>query len=105
MDAFDCRLTIHYRLVHVELRCTIASSACRRRHPTWKTVMSTNSDCGPTELLRAWGEGDGSALDRLVPLVYEELHRLARRYMRQERRDHTLQATSLVNEAYLRLID
>ena len=67
--------------------------------------MSPNSDRGPTELLRAWSQGDGSALDRLVPLVYEELHRLARRYMRQERPDHTLQATSLVNEAYLRLID
>ena len=67
--------------------------------------MSPNSDSGPTELLRAWSQGDGSALDRLIPLVYEELHRLARRYMRQERPDHTLQATSLVNEAYLRLID
>jgi RNA polymerase sigma factor (TIGR02999 family) len=67
--------------------------------------MSPNSDSGPTELLRAWSQGDESALDRLVPLVYEELHRLARRYMRQERPDHTLQATSLVNEAYLRLID
>ena len=67
--------------------------------------MSPNSDNRPTELLRAWSQGDGSALDRLVPLVYEELHRVARRYMRQERPDHTLQATSLVNEAYLRLID
>src|SRR5512144_2494523 len=67
--------------------------------------MSPNSDSGPTELLRAWSQGDGSALDRLMPLVYNELHRLARRYMRQERGDHTLQATSLVNEAYLRLID
>src|ERR1700704_401941 len=86
-------------------RCTIPSSVDRRRHPTGKTVMSPNADSGPTELLRAWSQGDGSALDRLVPLVYEELHRLARRYMRQERPDHTLQATSLVNEAYLRLID
>jgi len=67
--------------------------------------MSPSSDSGPTELLRAWSQGDGSALDRLMPLVYEELHRVARRYMRQERPDHTLQATSLVNEAYLRLID
>ena len=67
--------------------------------------MSPNSDSGPTELLQAWSQGDGSALDRLMPLVYNELHRLARRYMRQERPDHTLQATSLVNEAYLRLID
>jgi RNA polymerase sigma factor (TIGR02999 family) len=67
--------------------------------------MPPNSDSGPTELLRAWSQGDGSALDRLVPLVYDELHCLARRSMRQERPDHTLQATSLVNEAYLRLID
>ena len=67
--------------------------------------MSPNSDSGPTELLRAWSQGDASAFERLVPLVYDELHRLARRYMRQERPDHTLQATSLVNEAYLRLID
>jgi RNA polymerase sigma factor (TIGR02999 family) len=67
--------------------------------------MSSNSDVGPTELLRAWNEGDGSALDKLIPLVYDELYRLARRYMRRERPDHTLQATSLVNEAYLRLID
>ena len=67
--------------------------------------MSPSSDSRPTELLRAWSNGDGSALDRLVPLVYQELRSLARRYMRQERADHTLQATSLVNEAYLRLID
>ena len=67
--------------------------------------MSPNSGPGPTELLRAWSQGDGSAFERLVPLVYEELHRIARRYMRRERPDHTLQATSLVNEAYLRLID
>ena len=67
--------------------------------------MSPNPDDGPTELLRAWSQGDGSALDRLMPLVYDELHGLAQRYMRQERPDHTLQATALVNEAYLRLID
>src|SRR5262245_33093867 len=67
--------------------------------------MLPNSDSGATELLRAWSQGDGSALDRLMPLVYDELHRLAQHYMRQERPDHTLQATSLVNEAYLRLID
>jgi RNA polymerase sigma factor (TIGR02999 family) len=67
--------------------------------------MSLNCGTGATELLRAWSQGDDSALDRLMPLVYKELHRLARHYMRQERPDHTLQATSLVNEAYLRLID
>ena len=67
--------------------------------------MSPNPDSEPTELLRAWSQGDESALDRLIPLVYKQLHRLARHYMRGERPDHTLQATSLVNEAYLRLID
>jgi RNA polymerase sigma-70 factor (ECF subfamily) len=58
----------------------------------------------PTELLIAWGRGDASAFDRLVPLVHDELRRLARRYMRRERVDHTLQTTALVNEAYLRMI-
>jgi RNA polymerase sigma factor (TIGR02999 family) len=58
-----------------------------------------------TELLMAWNAGDESALDKLTPLVYQELRVLARRYMRQERPQHTLQATALVNEAYLRLVD
>ncbi|MBE3099113.1 MAG: sigma-70 family RNA polymerase sigma factor [Planctomycetes bacterium] len=58
-----------------------------------------------TELLLAWGAGDHAALDALVPLVYAELHRLARIYMRGERQGRTLQTTALVNEAYLRLID
>jgi RNA polymerase sigma factor (TIGR02999 family) len=58
-----------------------------------------------TDLLLAWSDGDESAFEQLVPLVYQELHVLARRYMRHERPDHPLQATALVNEAYLRLID
>jgi RNA polymerase sigma-70 factor (ECF subfamily) len=58
-----------------------------------------------TGLLRAWSAGDRAALDRLTPLVYNELHRIARRYMRNERAGNTLQTTALVNEAYLRLID
>lgn len=58
-----------------------------------------------TELLRAWSGGNPSALDRLMPLVEEELRRLARAYMRRERKDHTLQATALVNEAFVRLVD
>src|SRR4026207_2326193 len=65
--------------------------------------MPAQSDA--TDLLVAWSEGDESAFDELVPLVYQELHALARRYMRGERSDHTLQATALVNEAYVRLID
>ena len=58
-----------------------------------------------TELLAEWREGDQSALDELYPLVYDELHRLARRYMSRERKDHTLQTTALINEAYVRLVD
>ena len=58
-----------------------------------------------TQLLAAWGEGDQSALDKLLPLVEVELHRLAHRYMSHERQDHTLQTTALVNEACLKLID
>lgn len=56
-----------------------------------------------TELLLQWRRGDQAALDRLMPLVYAELHRLARQCMRRERAGHTLQTTALVNEAYLRL--
>jgi RNA polymerase sigma-70 factor (ECF subfamily) len=58
----------------------------------------------PTTLLLAWGRGDDTALDQLIPLVHDELRRLARRHMARERVGHTLQATALVNEAYLRLI-
>ena len=58
-----------------------------------------------TELLLAWSAGDQGALDRLVPLVYAELHRLAKSYMRKERAGQTLQTTALIHEAYLRLID
>jgi RNA polymerase sigma factor (TIGR02999 family) len=55
-------------------------------------------------LLEQWGQGDPQALEQLTPLVYGELHRLARQYLRRERPDHTLQSTALVNEAYLRLV-
>src|SRR5438445_4238448 len=58
-----------------------------------------------TQLLQQWSHGDDSALAELTPLVYEELRRLAHRYMGGERPDHTLQTTALVNEAYLRLAD
>jgi len=58
-----------------------------------------------TQLLRDWGEGRSSAMEELLPYVYDELHRRAARYLRHERIDHTLQTTALVNEAYLRLID
>jgi RNA polymerase sigma factor (TIGR02999 family) len=58
-----------------------------------------------SQLLRAWSEGDRSALDKLTPIVYDELRRLARRYLKRERPGHTLQTTALVNEAYTRLVD
>ena len=58
-----------------------------------------------SKLLRAWGGGDQHALEILTPIVYGELHRLARRFMKRERPDHSLQATALVNEAYMRLVD
>ena len=60
---------------------------------------------GATALLLAWGRGEQGAFEQLVPLVHDELRRIARRHMTRERPDHTLQATALVNEAYLRLID
>jgi len=62
-------------------------------------------DAEVSGLLRAWSKGDRAALDRLTPIVYDELRRLARRYMRGERPGHSLQTTALVNEAYMRLID
>src|SRR5260370_22745862 len=67
--------------------------------------MSAPSQHETTHLLRAWSDGQQVAHERLLPLVYEELHRLAKSYMVRERADHTLQTTALVHEAYLRLID
>lgn len=67
--------------------------------------MATSSQEQVTGLLLAWRQGDESALEQLVPLVYGELHRLAHRYLGGERAGHMLQTTALVNEAYLRLVD
>ena len=58
-----------------------------------------------TQLLRKWGSGDREALDELMPVVYEQLRKIAGNYLRSERQDHTLRATALVHEAYLRLMD
>jgi len=58
-----------------------------------------------TQLLKAWSQGEPAALEKMVPLVYGELHAMARRYMAHERPSHTLQATALVHEAYVRLVD
>jgi RNA polymerase sigma-70 factor (ECF subfamily) len=64
-----------------------------------------NACTDATELLHAWREGDRSALDRLTPLIYQDLRRLAHRYLLGERAGHSLQTTALVNEAYMRLVD
>ena len=58
-----------------------------------------------SQLLQAWNDGDETALEKLMPLVYKELHRMARYYMARESPGHTLQTTALVNEAYVRLVD
>ena len=67
--------------------------------------MPTPSREEVTDLLNDWSNGDQEALNRLMPLVYDELHRLASRYLRHERVGHTLQTTALVHEAYLKLVD
>src|SRR5579864_1621411 len=67
--------------------------------------MDSPSSHEVTRLLKAWSAGDEQALERLTPLVYRQLHQIARRYMGGERSGHTLQTTALVNEAYLRLVD
>lgn len=67
--------------------------------------MPTHSTHEITRLLRDWREGDRAALDQLMPLVYDELRRLAKRYLRRQAPGHTLQTTALINEAYLRMVD
>jgi RNA polymerase sigma factor (TIGR02999 family) len=67
--------------------------------------MLTSNAHEVTQLLRAWRDGDPTALEQLMPLVYDELHRLAKRYMHRERGLQTLQTTALIHEAYLRLMD
>src|SRR5438046_602205 len=73
--------------------------------PAQKDDVVTPSSGEVSKLLRAWTDGDRGALDRLTPIVYDELHRLAQRYMKRERPGHSLQTTVLVNEAYMRLVD
>jgi RNA polymerase sigma-70 factor, ECF subfamily len=67
--------------------------------------MSISGTQEVTQLLQKWSEGDAEALERLTPIIYSELHKIARRYMNRERSNHTLQTSALVNEAYIRLIE
>ena len=69
------------------------------------TESPVNSANEVTQLLVSWGKGDQQSLESLIPLVYDELRRQARRYLRRERPDHTLQSSALVHEVYVRLID
>src|SRR5438876_5496588 len=73
--------------------------------PAQKDDVVTPSSGEVSKLLRAWTDGDRGALDRLTPIVYDELHRLAQRYMKRERPGHSLQTTALVHEAYTRLVN
>ncbi len=67
--------------------------------------VTTSHEGDVSMLLRAWSDGDQNALDKLAPIVYDELRRLAHFFLQRERPGHSLQATALVNEAYLRLVD
>ena len=81
---------------------TTFSGTISEKSRTEKPVTKLPGDI--THLLVQWRSGDASALDRLMPLVHDELHRLARQFMRRERAGHTLQTTALVNEAYIRMV-
>ena len=77
-----------------------------RKLTEWHNEEAKSPPSGEVSaLLRAWSDGDRGALDKLTPIVYDELHRLAQRYMKGERPGHSLQTTALVNEAYTRLVD
>ena len=81
------------------------SEAAKRERDSAKPYMTTLTRKDVTELLQAWSKGDPSAPEKLGPLIYDELRRLARRCMRRENRQHTLETGALINEAYLRLAD
>jgi RNA polymerase sigma factor (TIGR02999 family) len=93
-------LTVHWDM----LKDTTRPMADLSMQSRTSADMSRSEQLGVTRLLSAWRSGDAHALERLTPLVYQELRELAHRYMRRERRNHTLQATAVVHEAYVRLV-
>src|SRR5579864_2427989 len=101
MSCFLCPHTTRRELAPKAL-ISIKISFCYDQH-----CAASHMQAPPTQdvtaLLRAWTGGEEKALDRLLPVLYEELHRTARAYMRRERSGHTLQSTALVNEVFLRL--
>src|SRR5207253_8551549 len=94
----------NYRLIHKREIFSISGSSPQARMRQGKTDMSEAGGVEVTHLLHRWTLGDRSALESLMPLVYAELRRVARRSIAAERPDHTLQTTALVHEAYLKLV-
>lgn len=99
-----CPLGNRSRFCGVAFRESSATVGYNLRNPGRFNDLNTSPQA-VTQLLVDWGNGDRAALEKLTPLVYQELRRLAARYLRRERREHTLQSTALVHEAWLRLID
>ena len=83
----------------------MVATFCESGSAGWRQHLPGSTSNQVTELLRKWREGDHAALDSLMPLVYEELRRVAHNYLQRERVDHTLQSTAVVHEAYLRLVE
>jgi RNA polymerase sigma factor (TIGR02999 family) len=83
----------------------MVATICESLSADWGQNLPDTTSNQVTELLRRWREGDQAALDALVPLVYDELRRVAHNYLQRERLDHTLQSTAVVHEAYLRLVE
>lgn len=96
------RIPLSRQNLGVTLARGVLTLCCGRGRIESESCLSSAREV--TQLLRAWSGGDGKALDKLTPLVYEELHRAARRLMAREQPGHTLQATALINEVYLRLV-
>ena len=105
------RRRVFFRLPEVEILLTRHEAGtiltCHKVHflPRNGSVVGDPLSHSITHLLKEWSDGDEAALDRLTPLVYQELRQQAARYLRRERRGHSLQTTALINEAYIRLID
>ena len=89
----------------IPLRCNLNPAVGTTIRSNLRGPVTTTRPPDITTLLRAWSQGDRSALDRLTQLIYDELRYLAHRYMRRERDGHTLQTTGLVSEAFMRLVD
>jgi RNA polymerase sigma factor, sigma-70 family/RNA polymerase sigma factor, TIGR02999 family len=102
--AISMKALDHYRMNESNQR-PVAEKSSRSESAGWEAYRVSPALGEVSRLLAGWGGGDAAALDELIPLVYDELKRLAHYLMRRERPDHTLQATALVDEAYIRLAD